>query len=128
MRPAVTLVVRKRSTGYRIVALAVDSLDHAWTIANVLARSAEYSRCMVVATGWDGSELWTLGMLAPACPAPPPAPYAAPPPPYGYSPALPPGPAYAEPYPRPAPWPGEVIEAEPVEPFAPPPALPPRRW
>jgi hypothetical protein len=38
MKPAVTLVIRKRATGYRIAGIAVDDMSHAWAIANVLVR------------------------------------------------------------------------------------------
>jgi hypothetical protein len=127
MKPTVTLVVRKLSSGYRVCALAVDSLDHAWSIANVLVRAPEYSRCFVAATGWDGSDLWVVGMPAPSY-APAPARYAAPPQ-YSYAPALPQHPQYAEPLPRPPAFTGDIIDAEPEpDPFGPPPALPPRRW
>jgi hypothetical protein len=122
MKAMVTLVIRRRSSGYRVAGLAVDSLDHAWTIANVLARSPEYAGCFVAATSFDGSELFTIGLqpVAPACLPPPASQYAA-------STA-----AYARPaplpLPRPAAHPAEVVEAEIVEPFGPPPALPPRGW
>jgi len=76
MRPAVTLTIRKRSTGYKVAALAVDSLEHAWTIANLLVRSPEYSRCFVVGTNWTGDEIFTVG-FSPA-PAYSPHSYAAP--------------------------------------------------
>jgi hypothetical protein len=131
MRTGVTLTLRRRSSGHRVAQLAVDSLDIAWCVANVLARSDEFSRCIVCATTSDGAELWTVGAQPPApVYATPPQPAYAPPPapPWGYTPALPQAPAYAAPYPRPAAYPGEVVDAELVEDFPPPPALPPRRW
>ncbi len=128
MRTGVTLTLRRRSSGHRVAQLAVDSLDMAWCVANVLARSEEFSRCIVCATTSDGAELWTVGAQTPAHAAPPQHSYAPPPAPYTYPPALPQAPTYAAPYPRPAAYPGEVVDAEPIEDFPPPPALPPRRW
>lgn len=80
MSSTVTLTIRKRSTGYKIAALGVESLDHAWTIANVLVRSSEYARCFVVALNWDGSELFSVGFT----PAPSAQVYSTP----SYGPAL----------------------------------------
>src|SRR4051812_31465132 len=112
MRPAVTLTIRKRSSGYRLAALACDSLEHAWSIANVLVRSPEYSRCFIVAVHWDGSELFSVG-LASAPPMPSAPAYAARPTPN----ALPH--TAGPPIPAPTPWAPasdgyavEVIESE----------------
>jgi hypothetical protein len=128
MRPAVTITIRRRTSGHKVAALACDSLEHAYTIACIIVQAPEYARCFLAGTDWTGAEIFTVGLQPPAYSAPAPAPYPVPPA-YGYAPALPPAPAYPQPCPRPPPWPEDIVEAEPIEPFAPPPrALPPRRW
>lgn len=115
MKPAVTLTIRRRSSGYKVAALAVDSLDHAWALANIIVRSPEYARCFVVGVGWDGAEVFSVGFTA----QPPVAP--------AYPPALP-SPSYAPQYPVGDAYAAHVVEAQPVTYGPAAPLLPPRRW
>jgi hypothetical protein len=57
MRATFTLTVRKRTSGHRLFGIAVDSLDHAYAIAQLIARAPEYGRCYLVLTDWTGQEL-----------------------------------------------------------------------
>ena len=70
MRATVTLAVRKRSSGYRLFACSVDSMDHAYALANLIARSPEYSRCFVTALDQFGDELFSVGLSAPVAAVP----------------------------------------------------------
>jgi hypothetical protein len=124
MRPALTITIRRRTSGHKLAAFACDNYEHAHAVACLIAGAPEYAGCFVVGTGWDGSELFTVG-LQPAAPVA--VPHAPPPPAFGYAPALPQPSAYAQPYPRPVAYTG-ALDAELVEDFPPPPALPPRRW
>lgn len=114
MRAAVTVTVRKRSSGYRLFACAVDSLEHAHTLANLIARSVEYARCFVTATDQFGNELFSVGLNSPV--VAPQQSYAP-----TYAPALPHyAPARAVPETD-----SYVVDAE-IIPIAP--RLPPRRY
>jgi hypothetical protein len=133
MTPSITVTIRKRSSGYKIVAFACDSHEHAYAIACILARSAEYQRCFLVGTAM-GDEVFVVGapsaMMAqspPACAPPGPAlpPYA--PPQYGYMPQHPyPATRYAPEYHPALPAPAVEVEGQLVEDeWGPPPGFPP---
>jgi hypothetical protein len=65
MRATFTLTVRKRTSGHRLFGIALDSLDHAYAIAQLIARAPEYGRCYLVLTDWTGQELLSTCAASP---------------------------------------------------------------
>lgn len=74
--PGITLTLRKISTGYKVVAVAGDDMNHLYSIARILIRSPEYNRCYAVGTDWEGNQLFNV---QPEQVYQAPAPYVAPP-------------------------------------------------
>lgn len=75
MKPALLLTIRRRTSGYKVACFSADSLEHAWTVANLIGRSPEYSQCFVVATDWTGQDMFAVGAQV-AAPFLPPRPVA----------------------------------------------------
>lgn len=135
----ITVSLRKVSTGYRVTQFAMDDLDHAYSIATVLLRSQEYSRCFAIALSWQGDQVFHLTPEqvtqgpAPYCAPIPPQAHGYAPPGYAPQPQYPPAlPQYAQPYPQqgypphPQGYPPQqpVYQAEVVEDFPAPPGFP----
>jgi hypothetical protein len=120
----ITVTLRRVASGHKVCAFAMDDLNHAYSIAMVLVRSPEYSRCYAVATDWQGDALFNV---QPDQVAQAPAPYHAPAPPPVYPQhqlqAYAPQPQYAPPAPRPVHH-AQVVEAQFESDFAPPPGYP----
>lgn len=58
--PAVTVTLRKVSTGYKILAFYTEDMNGAYAMAQVLIASPSYNRCYAVATGWEGNVLFEV--------------------------------------------------------------------
>lgn len=123
---SITVTIRTLSAGRKLCALLMEDLSHAHSVAKTLMESPNYAKCYVVATDWQGAELFNLRPQEACVPppvvmpqyypqmAPPPAPmppqhYQA----YGYQapqqyrPALPP--------PPPAPQAQAFVDGQQVE-------------
>ena len=141
---SITVALRKVSSGHRVTAFQMDDMNHAYSIATILLRSPEYSRCFAVALDFQGDQIFHL---TPEQVTQAPAPYCvpqqqAPQPQYApqgyaqpqYAPALP---QYAPPPQQPPPFQGypaqypqqgyaqphPTYQAEVVEDFPPPPGF-----
>ena len=58
--PGITLTIRKVSSGYKVVALQGEDMNHLYSIARILIRSPEYQRCYAVGTDWQGNSLFNV--------------------------------------------------------------------
>lgn len=56
----IVVTLRKISSGHKVCAIQGDSMDHLYSIARILIRSAEYNRCYAVGADWQGNQLFNV--------------------------------------------------------------------
>jgi hypothetical protein len=57
---SIVVVLRKISSGHKVVAFQGDSMDHMYSIARILIGSQEYNRCYAVGADWQGNQLFNV--------------------------------------------------------------------